>query len=94
MSEPTVTAVKDGDGRMYWFSSDSKMLRDGLADGTYSAVEEANDEAKVPDTGGDLDSGAVDSGPGHGELPAGDTDGGDGAGEDLPKPRRERRQPS
>jgi hypothetical protein len=89
MSEPTVTVVKDGDGTVHYYGSGSKLLRDGLADGSLTLHEEAKpSEATVPDDSGDRDPGPVDSGPGDGKPDPGPSHGRDGAGKDQSKSRR------
>jgi hypothetical protein len=86
MSEPTVTVVKDGAGTIHYYGSGSKLLLDGLADGSLTPYEEAKPrEAEVPDDSGDHDPEPVDSGPGDGERDPGPDDSGNGPGKDQPK---------
>jgi hypothetical protein len=70
MTEPNTIVVVDQQGTQHWASRQSAFVKDGLADGSLTEV----DDAPVPAPGEDLDAGDTDSRSGDGEPDAGDTD--------------------
>lgn len=66
MSESAVAIVQDAEGLVHYASRYSKFIQDGLADGTLTEVEEAQDAADAAPSD-DPDTGPVKRGSRHGE---------------------------